>query len=52
MTEERAVNNACSKHAVWMRLTDLDRDKLDVEPKLNDVRMAMDGYSEGLKNKV
>ena len=34
------------------RLRDLDRDKLNVERKLNDARMAMDGYSERLKNKV
>lgn len=34
------------------RLRDLDRDKLNLERKLNDARTAMDGYSERLKNKV
>ena len=34
------------------RLRDLDRDKLDLERKLNDARTAIDGYSEKLKNKV
>ncbi|XP_028410935.1 golgin subfamily A member 6-like protein 22 [Dendronephthya gigantea] len=34
------------------KLRDLDREKIDLQRKLNEVKTALDGYSERLKNKL
>ncbi len=34
------------------KLKDLDREKVDLQQKLNDARMALNGYSERLNDKV
>ena len=52
MKEERVYEQRMIRAQSIEEIRDLDRDKVDLERKLNDVRTALDGYSDRLKTKV
>jgi hypothetical protein len=52
MKEERVYEQRMIRAQSIEEIRELDRDKVDLERKLNDVRTALDGYSDRLKTKV
>ncbi|CAB4004353.1 Hypothetical predicted protein [Paramuricea clavata] len=52
MKDERVYEQRMIRARSIEEIRDLDRDKVDLERKLNDVRTALDGYSDRLKTKM